>query len=430
MAAEGTVPGAGESPSRIDAVVDAIVLGAGIVGVSVALHLALRGRSVALVDRRAPGEETSHGNAGLIERSSLYPVAFPRTLSALLPVILRRYPGAHYQWAALPGLMPWLAAYWRASSPEQLEATAQLMHPILHHTVEEHRALARLAGAEGFFREGGWLKVYRSEEAIAAERREFKLARELGLVVEEMSTDAALRLEPHLAPEFSSAVLWSDPHSVSNPGGVTKAYAAHFERLGGQVLVGDAASLEQEGRSWRVATAAGPVEAREVVVALGPWSMDVLAPIGYRLPMAVKRGYHMHYAVLGNATLTRPVLDEETGFVITPMERGIRLTTGAEFARREDPRTTTQLDRCEAVARRLFPLGERLDPEPWMGSRPIFPDSRPVIGRAGRHPGLWLAFGHQHLGFTLGPVTGRLLAELMTGETPVVDPAPFSPGRF
>jgi D-amino-acid dehydrogenase len=146
--------------------------------------------------------------------------------------------------------------------------------------------------------------------------------------------------------------------------------------------------------------------------------------------MAVKRGYHLHYRAEGNAALARPVLDEEGGYVITPMQRGIRLTTGVEFARRDAPKTPVQLKRTEALARGLFPLGGRVDPEPWMGARPVFPDSRPVIGPAPRHKDLWLAFGHQHLGFTLGPATGRLLAELMTGEKTFIDPTPFSVERF
>ena len=127
---------------------DVVVLGAGIVGTSIAVHLALRGRAVALVDRRAPGEETSHGNSGLVERSSLYPIAFPRKIGALLGVALKRYPGTNYHLSALPGLAAWLQSYWRASAPERLEATARIMHPILATTVDEHRALARLAGAE------------------------------------------------------------------------------------------------------------------------------------------------------------------------------------------------------------------------------------------------------------------------------------------
>ena len=129
-------------------------------------------------------------------------------------------------------------------------------------------------------------------------------------------------------------------------------------------------------------------------------------------------------------TLTRPVYDVENAFIMAPMARGLRLTTGAEFARRDDAPSPAHLNRLEPAARELFPLAERLDPAPWLGKRPCLPDMAPVIGRAPRHKGLWFDFGHQHLGLTLGPVSGRLLAEQMAGEKPFVDPKPFRADRF
>jgi D-amino-acid dehydrogenase len=138
----------------------------------------------------------------------------------------------------------------------------------------------------------------------------------------------------------------------------------------------------------------------------------------------------MHYEAAREAGLNHPVCDPEAGFVLAPMSRGIRLTTGIELADRDAPSDLRQLGRAEALARRYFPLGRALDPEPWRGSRPCLPDMKPVIGRAARHRGLWFAFGHAHHGFTLGPATGRLLAEMMTGETPFTDPAPYRPDRF
>jgi hypothetical protein len=148
----------------------------------------------------------------------------------------------------------------------------------------------------------------------------------------------------------------------------------------------------------------------------------VLRPLGYRFPLGIKRGYHMHYRPEGNASLARPVLDAQNGYVITSMTAGIRLTTGAEFATRDAPPTPRQLDRVEPLARAIFPLGARVDPEPWLGRRPCLPDMLPIIGAAPRHKGLWLDFGHHHLGLTLGPVSGRLLAEMMTGESPLHGP--------
>ena len=173
-----------------------------------------------------------------------------------------------------------------------------------------------------------------------------------------------------------------------------------------------------------------PVDAGDVVVALGPWAPDLLRPLGINLPLAVKRGYHRHYRAQGNAVLSRPVLDAENGYVLAPMEQGIRLTTGVEFAARDAAPTPVQLDASMPVARELFPLGDAVEAQPWLGARPCFPDSRPVISRAPRQRGLWLACGHGHWGLTLGAATGRLIADMMTGATPFCDPKPYSAERF
>jgi D-amino-acid dehydrogenase len=172
------------------------------------------------------------------------------------------------------------------------------------------------------------------------------------------------------------------------------------------------------------------VVARDVVVALGPWSDLVFGPLGYSIPLGIKRGYHLHLAPRGNAVLNHPVLDSDLGFVLAPMNRGIRLTTSVEFARRDRPPTYIQIERALPRAHALFPLGDAVDAKPWMGARPCLPDMLPVIGKAPRHAGLWFDFGHQHHGLTLGPATGRLLAEMMTGETPFADPTPFAAERF
>ncbi len=174
----------------------------------------------------------------------------------------------------------------------------------------------------------------------------------------------------------------------------------------------------------------GSLRAGAAVIALGPWSDVVTRALGYDLPLAVKRGYHMHYRAAGVAKLNHPVLDYERGYLLAPMERGIRLTTGAEFALRDAIRTPVQLGRAEPIARNLFPLAERLDTEAWMGARPCTPDMMPVIGPAPKHRNLWFAFGHAHHGLTLGPMTGRLIAEMVAGESPAVDPVPYRADRF
>jgi D-amino-acid dehydrogenase len=409
---------------------DAIVLGAGIVGVCVALHLAKRGLAVALVDRGDPGQGTSYGNAGIIEGNTLFPARFPASLGAVLRIALKRAPEADYHVAFLAQVAPWLLAFRRNSAPERLVETMQAMRPLFSRAVGEHAALMAESDAERYLRRTGWLKLYRSDAGLAGTAREREIAAERGMPLRVLDVDAARALEPSLAPVFRHAVFWEQAASVSNPLAVTRAYVARFKALGGVVLAGDAMGLHQSAGRWRIDTAEGPVDAAAAVVALGPWAPDLLAPLGIRLPLAVKRGYHRHFSPRGNAGLARPILDAEIGYCIAPMEQGIRLTTGAEFAARDAAPTPVQFARVMPAASGLFPLGDPVEERPWMGARPCFADSRPVIGRAPGQPGLWLAYGHGHSGLTLGPVTGRLIAEMMTGETPFCDPAPYRAERF
>jgi D-amino-acid dehydrogenase len=410
---------------------DIVVLGAGIVGISVALHLQKRARSVVLVDRRGAAEETSYGNAGLIQREGVYPYGFPHDFSALGRYALNRTIDAYYHATALPRLAPFLTRYWMHSRPARHHAVAQKYAKLIEHCVSEHDALAAEAGATGFMHRAGWLKLFRTERERDKRFAEAdRILPEFGVNYDKLDAGAVQAMEPHLAPCLAGALHYTDPVSVDDPQGLGLAYLRLFESLGGTFVQGNALSLEQDSAGWRVRTAQGPLTAGAAVVALGPWADVLTRGLGYELPLAVKRGYHMHYRAAGEARLNHPVLDMERGYFLAPMRRGIRLTTGAEFAMRDAIKTPVQLGRAEPIARDLFPLAERLDTEAWMGARPCTPDMLPIIGKAPRHANLWFAFGHAHHGFTLGPVTGRLLGEMITGETPFVDPAPFSPERF
>ena len=410
---------------------DVAVLGAGIVGISVALHLQARGRSVVLVDRRGAAEETSFGNAGLIQREGVYPYGFPHDFGALLRYSFNRTIDAHYHPSALFDLAPFLCKYWIHSRPARHAGIARQYSRLIEHCVAEHDALATQAGATGFLKRNGWMRVFRTERERDLRFAEAgKWRAEFGLNFRTLDARELQEAELHLAPVLVGALHWTDPVSVTDPQGLALAYLRLFESRGGRFLQGNAVSLKQERDGWSLRTVVGPLEAGTAVVALGPWANVVTRSLGYDLPLAVKRGYHMHYRAAGKAVLNHPILDTERGYLIAPMLRGIRLTTGAEFALRDAIRTPVQLGRAEPVARNLFPLAERLDNEPWMGARPCTPDMMPIIGRAPLHASLWFAFGHAHHGLTLGPVTGRLIAEMVAGETPFVDPAPYRADRF
>jgi D-amino-acid dehydrogenase len=410
------------------AAADAVVLGAGIVGVSVAVHLQKRGRATVLVDRRGAAEETSFGNAGLVQREGVYPYGFPHDFGALLRYGMNRTIDAHYHPTAIPRIAPFLWKYWKHSRPARHRAIAHLYEKLIRHCIVEHEALIADAGAQDLVRRTGWLKAFRTERERDKRFAEAETWRgEFGIKSVFLNKDELQKREPHVAPVLAGAIHWTDPLFVLDPHALVEAYLALFEKLGGRFVQGNAMSLEQ---GWRVQTVQGPVTARDAVVALGPWSDIATRALGYHLPLAVKRGYHMHYRAAGHAVLNTPLLDVERGYFLAPMRRGIRLTTGAEFALRDAIRTPVQLGRAEPIARDLFPLAERLDTAPWMGSRPCTPDMMPVIGPAPRHERLWFAFGHAHHGLTLGPVTGRLVAEMVCGEQPFVDPQPYRADRF
>jgi len=407
---------------------DTVVLGAGIVGVCVAVHLQKRGRAVALVDRKLPGNETSFGNAGLIQREGVYPYAFPRRLDTLLRYARNQSPEVRYHADALLKAAPFLWQYWRNSHPTKHAAIAKSYSSLIEHCVSEHRTLAADAGASALLHPTGWMKVFRTEKVRDAETRlAERWHREYGVEFESLDAGRLQQKEPNLDRALLGGLRYTASDSVSDPNALVTAYAKYFEALGGRFFIGDADTFRE---NWSVDSEAGTIAASSAVVALGPWSDRVTSRLGYRLPLAVKRGYHMHYAFPPAARLNHPVLDVENGYLLAPMTRGIRLTTGAEIAHCDAPGTPTQLAAAEPIARTLFPLGKRLDDEAWMGRRPCTPDMMPIIGPAGKHRDLWFAFGHAHHGLTLGPVTGRLLAEMMTHEETLVDPQPFRVLRF
>ena len=407
---------------------DVIVLGAGMAGVAAALQLQLRGRSVVLVDRKMPGRETSYGNAGIIQSEAVEPTAMPRDFSSLLDIALGRTNDVSYRLASLPGHVGPLLRYWWHSAPGRHEAIAASYATAIKHATAEHWPLITRAGAEHLVRKEGYRDMHRTQASLDRTLAKAERVRKLyGVGFRVLSAAELARAEPNLTETGVGAIQWTDPWTVRNPGGLVAAYGELFLRSGGVFAHGDADSLERSGEGWRVTTGEGAFEAPDVVVALGPWSVRVLRRFGYRFPMVRKRGYHRHFR---GRPIDLPLRDAKFGYMICPMAAGMRITTGAELSGVEAEPTPLQLGRAEASARRLLDLGAPVENQPWLGTRPCMPDMLPVVGAARRHKGMWLHFGHGHQGFTLGPATGRLLAEMMTGGGTYIDPVPFRPERY
>jgi D-amino-acid dehydrogenase len=407
---------------------DVIVLGAGIVGVSAAYAARQRGLSVILIDRREPGSETSYGNAGVLSSGSILPLNKPSLWKALPSYLTNRNAALRWDpvWAFQN--IDWVVRFLANATAAQTRPRATALHGLIGASLKLHREWIVKADAAQRIRETGWLKAWRSD-AVAAAKEEQAFLAEYGIESRLLDRQAISALEPNILPVYKVGLLHTQTASVDSPGAVVKAYARMFVGSGGEIRQSDIKAIVQDGDGWRVLLADGGIPTRHVVVALGPWSADLLRPLGYRVPLAFERGYHREFEPNATRQLRRPIHDADGSFLMTSMENGIRVTSGVELTALDAPSSYAQLDAVVPMARGVVEFGDPVG-EPWRGARPTLPDSLPMIGPAPRHSALWLAFGNQHIGFTTGPATGAAVAAMIGGAPPPFDAAPFSPSRY
>jgi D-amino-acid dehydrogenase len=413
---------------------DVLVLGAGVVGVSCALALQRRGLQVTLLDKRGPGQETSFGNGGVLARSSLISLNNPALLRSLPKMLGNRAPQLRYNaWFLLKNFR-WTQGFLRNSRPQVFDETVAALDSLIRLSIDEHRRLLAQAHCTHRLRDTGWIFLYRTQAAFEAVSWSREIYAQFGIKTSPLTQHEITELEPSIEAKFERGLWINDALSVDNPGKVVEAYAKLFVEAGGKIVTDKVCALRRSSDGyWQLSgTRAEQHRAKRVVIALGPWSKTFLAPLGIRIPMVFERGYHQHYQTKSGAVLTRPLYDTAKGYVLSPMEQGIRLTTGVELTDQFARPNYSQLAASERAAREVFPLGASIDPTPWLGCRPTLPDSRPMIGaiNASGCEGLWAAFGHQHIGFSTSTGTATLLAALMCGEAAPIDAAPFRADRF
>jgi D-amino-acid dehydrogenase len=407
---------------------DVAVLGAGIVGVSAAYAARQRGMSVILVDRRDPGSETSYGNAGILSSGSISPLNNPALWSALPKYLTNQHPALRWNVGWAIRNPDWVIRFLANATDSRLRPRATALHGLIGASLKLHREWIVKAGAAARIRETGWLKAWRSD-TVASARREQALLTEFGIQSRLLDRQDISALEPSIVPVYKVGLLHTQTASVDSPGNVVKAYANMLAGSGGEIRQSDIKAIVPDGEGWRVVLADGAISARHVVVALGPWSSDILRPLGYRVPLAFERGYHREFKPNPARSLQRPIHDADGSFLMTPMEQGIRVTSGVELTDRDAPSSFAQIDAVVPLARGVVEFGDAVG-DTWRGARPTLPDSLPMIGPAPRHPGLWLAFGNQHIGFTTGPATGAAIAAMIGGAPPPFDVTAFAPRRY
>ncbi|GGG84331.1 amino acid oxidoreductase [Salipiger pallidus] len=381
------------------------------VGIGTALALQSRGHDVTVIDRRGPGEETSHGNAGIIQTEAAEPYAFPRDPRVMLRYLAGRDNDLRYALPALLRMAPSLARYWQNSSPGHHARISLRYAKLTSRATTDHGPLIDAAGLEPMIRRDGFNEIFRSTAAFDARTAyAARMAESFGIPYLVQGPDTFCIDEPGFRTRMAGAIRWTGAWSCADPGGLVRGYANLLMQRGGRIIKGDANEVAAAGAGWRL----GPTQAEHVVVCLGPWSPQLLARFGYRVSMLRKRGYHRHFKAA--APVNRPFVDTDNGVVLSPMRAGLRMSSGAALVDMDAPSDPAQLGRAEKALRHDIELGTRAAPEPWFGHRPCLPDMLPLTGPLPRHTGLWANFGHGHQGFTLGPTTGTLLAEAMAGE--------------
>jgi D-amino-acid dehydrogenase len=407
--------------------VDIVVAGAGIVGTSTALWAQMRGHRVLLADPNPPGSGTSSGNACTIATYGCLPVNDPSVLTGLPRLLFGRDSPLSISYLHALKTPRWMLSFLANCSAARSRRIAADLAALLAHADAGLNPLIAEAGAEDLVVARGQLTVWSSRAAAQGAEAGLALRRALGVAWREVAPEEAQEMEPGLALPIARAVHYPEARHIRDPQELVRRMHARFSALGGQTVAAKVTATEAQGDRVRVQVGTERINAGRVVIACGAFSNRIAGAGTARLPLGTERGYHVLYA--GEAQrVTRPVGWAEGGFYATPMAQGLRLAGTVEIAALDAP---VNRARIAYIARRGAEMFGAL-PAPssdWIGYRPTLPDSRPVIGPAPGQDRVIHAFGHQHLGLTLGGITGRIVTDLAEGRQPNIATDHFRPDR-
>ena len=409
-----------------------LIVGAGVVGLASARNALARGWQVTLLDPDFESARASSFNAGGIGISEVLPLAVsPFSLKAIGWLLDPLGPLA-VRWTALPRMLPWALALARMQDRDRYLAAARALASLMSTAYDDLVPMLRDLGLADHLHRDGALTVFETEKGFRDEQPEWALRRELGVAWREVPADELAAMEPGLARVFHRAIMADDWGTVEDPRSIVQALGRQVRERGAQFIQGRAAGLfidpqgrpgarDADGRRWT---------ADRLVVAAGAWSDRLAASLGDRVLLTAERGYTVTLPQ-SRALLNREVIFAERKFVASPLGPGLRVGGTAEFAAADAPANPARHRALLRLAQKFFPSAQVDDPVLWMGARPTTPDSLPVIGASLRNPRVLYAFGHGHVGLTLGATTARHVGRLLDDEAGAAgDLAAFSLQRF
>lgn len=406
-----------------------VVVGAGVIGLSIAFRLARAFPDVVLIDRAEPGMACSYGNAGHIATEQVFPLASPATILRAPKLMISKNRPLSIRPGYALDILPWLARFTWASRPAAFRRGTQALASLQSHALDTFGALCADAGIEAQLHRRGHLILVENERLMAAAESQIRSMAEHGIDADWLLPKAVAEIAPELTRN-AGAIRVHDSGHVGDPLAVSKGLLGAFADAGGRLLHDEVRSVERRGDGgFGLRLTNGEVEARRVVIAAGAWSKKFAAQTGYDVPLDTERGYHVAAnGWHGSFDIAIASLDRMT--IMTPLNGGLRITGFVEFGGLELPPHPGRLETLHRHLTELLPNADLSNRSEWLGFRPSLPDHLPVIGRAPDNPDLYYAFGHQHLGLTLAGITADAIAALMTGGDEIVDLSPFRIDRF
>jgi D-amino-acid dehydrogenase len=406
------------------------VLGAGVVGIACAVHLLRDGHQVTIVDRLPPGEACSFGNAGVLASYGCLPLSVPGLLWSVPGMLFDPAGALTIPMGYWLTVFPWLVKFLRAGRMNRMQSSAHALSLLVSDSLEQHRDLARGAGVDHLLRPAPLVYTYSDEASLSKGMQAWDWRRPYGVKPRVVRGAELREMEPALSTRLPCAVVIDDCGHTTNPAQLVKGLADYAQRQGAAFLQREVVEIQpRDGGGIRLSSADGDIISEKVVIAAGAWSGKLAAQLGEAVPLEAERGYHVMLHEPG--VVPRSIVGSAKGkFLATPMDDGLRLAGTSEFAGLDAPPDYGRAELLRKQAKALFPDANIEDYSQWMGPRPSLPDSVPVIGPSQRHVGIYYAFGHQHVGLTCAPKTGRLIADLIAGRRPNTDLSPYRVDRF
>ena len=405
------------------------VIGAGIQGVCTSLFLIKKGFSVTLIDRDEPGKiSASYGNAGHFSPYASVPINRPDILVHVPSMLLSSAGPLALRWNYVPKMIPWFIKFIKNCTKKNMMHTARYMHQILNLALPAYDELFQDINVSDLVENKGIIYFWTKND-LKSRELEINIRKELGVKQQLLTPHEIHDLEPHIKQIYHAGILYSDARHARNPGKILLKLFELFLKRGGRFEKQDvkAISFSTENKP-EIKTNYKSYIFDKAVVTCGAFSKLLTDQVGEKIPLDTERGYHVHFKGYDHL-LSRPVIYLNRGFGITPMEQGLRVVGTVEFGGLNNPATKKRILNLVNNAKFLFPeLKEHHDE--WLGFRPTLPDFLPVIGPSKNYKNLFYSFGHHHLGWTLGAISGKIVSGMIAGENTNLDLKPYHSTRF